>query len=436
MVQKLVKFRVAKDFVRTMSFEDADSKRKYRMYRLTPTLGDWKAGEIPDEINPRSHGPQCLKGRVAKDIKKTLLEDIENFHLRNRGSLVLADQNLTHYDPNSEQFTIGMSEWTGDDAIHGMPDGATTDAVLKLVQSTQVVDAEKLMKGRINIEVITGIEDRDTIINISEARNTSKQVKSSSIADFKGQYDWLREKLSEKFTEALDGNHGKIGYDENADCDVDVLEILCILHLFHPAYRDGKNQPHASYTGKGKMSEKLSDDEMINGFKQLKPLTFEILELHDYVICTFEDMYKGNANGRQAKKLGGLGEHGNKCFKKINEGTHDSILPFSNYITGRIIPRGVLYPLLASFRALIKCENGAASWIIEPKTFWEKHGPQLVEALFEMFGGEFNQNPNKIGKSISPYRNLYNMTNGLMLTELLGKQRVADVPMTGIHVIV
>ena len=49
-----------------------------------------------------------------------------------------------------------------------------------------------LKDARLHVEVIVGIGDRDRIGRLVSGRNTSRQVKSWSLAEFDGTFDWIR----------------------------------------------------------------------------------------------------------------------------------------------------------------------------------------------------------------------------------------------------
>ena len=77
-----------------------------------------------------------------------------------------------------------------------------------------------------------GIGDRDRIGRLVSGRNTSRQVKSWSLADFDGTFDWIRDVLDRKNGPFA----GRIGYEENAGKEVTILDVLSYLTLFHQEF--------------------------------------------------------------------------------------------------------------------------------------------------------------------------------------------------------
>ena len=208
---KTIKFRVGKDHLRRFEFPNGENITIYHLY---PTLAEWMGKEIPDDVNPRSHDLDMVKSGVAKEIRRTLEEAPGDFFLANRGATVIAES--LRFDPARSEVEIVIA----DPDIHGLADGATSDAVIALVQqaaadgrSFKALTHEEipahLKEARFHVEVIVGITGREKIGIIARGRNTSRQVKSWSLADFKGAFDWISNILEKSPAFA-----GRIGYEE------------------------------------------------------------------------------------------------------------------------------------------------------------------------------------------------------------------------------
>ena len=427
---KSITFHVSREYIRKFTFTDSDDK-KFTIHHVYPTLADFVVGnEIPESVNPRTHaGSQCLKGKLSEKIRETIREEPHNFVLANRGSMIL-DSSI-HYDESNEMLTIYFEQYEGPTAIHGIPDGATTNAVIADVQkdaleavleATEEIQSkiksfadlsrnptlipDYLKNARLHLEIITGIEDRERIALLSEGRNTSLQVKSWTMEDFKGHYDWLKSVLDQQLYK------DKIGYEENAGADVEILDVLAILNLFHESYTQNDSQPTQSYSAKGSMLERVIPKEGNNnlvGFKKLAPIVPDVLALHDLVLSTLPEIYNKNCgNCGKGGKLGALvSPVGLKVFKKLKT---PKLLNFSKYKASHKIPNSILYPLLASMRALIRDEG----WHMRPEDFWNKNCVTLVKQLFERFVDDHKQNPNVCGKSSSTYRQLFVAVDGII----------------------
>jgi hypothetical protein len=400
-----VKFKVANSQIRFSTYPLQDKRRKpIDIIEAKPFLCHYQAGKTPNTINPRSHGEECLKSPLAKEIKKTLLDDPEAFMLENRGCLILAKE--ARYDKTKEELTLIFDDLES----HGMADGATSDTVISQVQKELLGDKEfhlvspdefpeQFKIARFKMEILVGLTDRDMIAKIVQGRNSSRNVKGWSMSDFRGEYDWIKDILEAPNSRFKD----KVGYDENAGKNLDALDIISYLNLFHPAYNNSNDDeslaPTASYSGKGRLNQIMEREDMKEGFRQLAPLLPSILDLHDYVYSNFERAYETAYDGKARL--------GKRLEIKSKGNGKPWLLPLTETPTNYMIPAGLLYPLLSSLRALIdfgKRKDSTPKWKEDPKAFFDKHGPVLVKRLFRLLQSAGSQN--KLGKDPETYRNM------------------------------
>ncbi|HZV03478.1 MAG TPA: AIPR family protein [Gemmataceae bacterium] len=405
MSPKSIRFSIDKEHFRRIEVEPGVT-----IYHLYPTLNAWVGREAPDDVNPRSHEDQALSGPLPKEIEQTIRDNAEDFYLANRGETILAES--VSFQPEKQVVEIILTDYSGDAARHGVADGGTTDGVIARVQKEVAdgygIEYRKLSadqiptylgKARVHLEVIVGLEDRERIGRLVQGRNKSKMVKSWTIEDFKGSFDWIKEIL-----EAANSQFkGKIGYEENAAAPVNILEVLAILTLFHPMYDSKGKAPTVAYSSKGRIDKRFTDENAAPGYRMLAPILREILELHDYVYANFQDKYKEAFPGG---KLGRRGKTEDRLFPKATKP-----LPLTGIMPERQVPSGVLYPLLASLRALVRFpkvgEKSEAAWRIAPRDFFDKYGEELMENLFSQLE-VFQSDPQKMGKAKTAYTALHN----------------------------
>lgn len=400
-----VAFPIDKECIR--KFVLKDDGKDIVIYHLYPLLSDWQGKTLPDEVNPRSHDEQALKSGVAHKIETTIIESPEDFYLANRGATILA-QDLK-YDPDKGVVEL----YATDEMLHGIADGATTDAVLGKVQrdikageakkeSGESLGLDSLRRGRIHLEVILGLISKERIDAMVEGRNTSRQVTPWSMSDFKGAFDWISDILETPSSPF----RGKVGYEENAGKQITVLDILSLLTLFHSAYDEKRKAPTVAYSSKGRMDARLNDPKLLPGYKALAPLMQDILNLHDIVYVGFENAYKEARNGKA--RLG----------KREGVEKKDHNLPLTGVLAHYVIPSGLTFPLLAALRALVGYDKtGKAYWKSDAVRFFEKYGGELVATLIEqleMLGG----NPNTAGKKKPVYTALHDRARLLLSDEM------------------
>lgn len=382
-------------------------KRKHpvQSFVLMPSLANWQGGVLPSKINPRSHDPENLKSHVAHSIKRTILEQPEEFSFANRGVTLVA-HSLT-YDRRSKIAEIHIS----DPETEGLIDGATSDTVIGETQKlllgervfadvTEEDMPEQLRKANLRVEVVVGLNDREKVGSMAEGRNTSVAVKGWSLADFRGSFDPIKEMLEAENSPFKE----KIGYEENSGKSINILDVISLMTLFHREFneRDEFNQnraPVSAYSSKGRMPQRFEDEDLKEGYLALLPILPDILSLYDYIHSTFDraydKAYKGNS--RLGRRRG--------VESYVKENPH--ILPLTGTPTSYVISKGILFPTLNAFRALVTYfksgeHKGEAKWVMDPKEFWDTHGHLLVATVMlelESIGG----NPNQLGKRPSAY---------------------------------
>jgi len=404
---RVVKFRIGKEHLRKFEFPNGEDITIYHLY---PTLAEWVGKAIPDDVNPRSHDMDMVQSTVARDIKNTIRNRPEDFFLANRGATVIAEE--LRFDPNRGEVEIQIA----DSEVHGLADGATSDAVVELVQreiggtrrfSDLVFDEipDYLKRARFHVEVIVGLSNRDRIGMLARGRNTSRQVKSWSLADFQGAFDWIQDILEAPTSKF----QGRIGYEENAGKEINILDVISIMTLLSREWDDKsaglkRRAPTVAYSSKGRMDSRLQDPKLLPHYKALSPILEDILRLHDYVYARFEDAYKSAMGGGKLGRRRGVESRPNNPI----------VLPLTGAKSNYDIPNGYVFPLLASFRALVTYnEKGEAEWKSSPFKFFDDYGPELTQVLIEQVDN-LGGNPQLAGKSRAVYTSLHDRAKLLL----------------------
>ena len=386
--------------------EVVDLGGKYDLYRISPLAANWPAADVPDEVNPRSHHPDSLNGKVAADIEDTLRNSPEDFWLANRGGFLLAER--VEYDAETSMLSIHLSE----PRLHGLADGATTNAIIAKLQSRLGMKGEEalaasLSKARFNLDVVVGLTDNDRIAKLVQGRNRSVQVKEWSLADFRGGFQWLKDVVERPGGKL----RGRIGWEENAQKEASVLELISVLTLFHPYYEEtnGKRAPTAAFSSKGTADKRFLDEKMQDGYLSLAPVIDEIAELHDHIHCKFETAYAKNSKNNNKKK--------HQLGKRKGTEVREIKLPFTEVICPYRIDKGLIFPLLAAHRSLLSFGGDKVAWKVDPFEFFDTYGPELVGRLYDEYE-KLRNNPVALGKNVSVYQGLYEKAQNLLITRL------------------
>jgi AIPR protein len=392
-VPKEYRFNLAPELIR--SFSDPHNHELTIHHAYIP-VRSFAHGRMPDKVNPRSH--EKLAGRVPEAIEESVKKWPQWFHILNRGLLVLAEK--AWYDNRTKTFHVFIA--TEDE--NGLADGATTDRVLEKVKNGVSLATfeslsddempEYLKDAFVHVEVISG-QMGDMLVPLTEARNTSVQVKAFSIENLGGGFDWLKDVV-----EASEFR-GRVRYKENDQEPVDVRTVLGLLTLFHPKWNDLQREPVIAYTSKGLVLDNYRNDEWKPGYELLAPVVVDILRLYEHIYANFPEQYK-EYNSRQGygSKLG--------LRKEVRYAKKAIKLPLTGWETNYALPDGWLYPLLAAFRMLLvfpRSSRGKVEWLTAPQDFFDEHGHEFVGDVVEQ-SETLGRNPNATGKSRPLWNNL------------------------------
>lgn len=360
-----------------------------------------KANSIPQEMNdwfstnPRE---QKMSTNVAKKITESL-RDNKNFHELNRGVLISALD--VKYDNATKELCITLDN----PEVHGNIDGGHT---LRAILSANI--SHTLNENRyVFFEIITGI---DSPVELAAARNTSVQVDLKSIAEL--------EKSFEEIKSAFDGLcfANRIQYKMNEHygeediTPIDVREIIAITAMFSQSMYPFKtslgtlneSQPIQCYSGKettlrkflnmdgsDKHQQKINRDTMV---KMMKPIIKDIFDLWETIELEFATT--ANATNRR---------YGTRKYSKYHNGDVVGKTMFSEKEVLYVVPKGLMYPLVGSFRALVQMDDktGMYGWKKHPLDVWKALGSKLVGIILD----EKAETPDSLAKNTNLWSNLF-----------------------------
>lgn len=355
------------------------------------------------DVNPRE---QNIKTMVAKAIKDTLIGDSHNFHLLNRGMLVAA-KSVT-FDNKTQSATIIFDDHTQ----HGIIDGGHTFKQICKFNETKYSTCDKYVQ----IEIMTNV---DNITDLAEARNKSVPVDTKSLEELSGSFDALKSTYEHRLIQGNDYSK-RIIYKQNeildrSDIDIssedkivpiDIRDIIAIINMFNPVLypNDLKNHPQASYVTKenslikflkmgSKKYDKAKRDAVINNMRKIIPdifLLWDTIE-NEFVVVTKET----------GKKYGSI------SYSNYNNDKVKKYATFSNKKMNYTIPKGIMYPMVGAFRALVEVkDDGTYDWSLSPFNVWSNIKTNMVETVLEA-SVNAGHSPDKLGKSALLWSNLY-----------------------------
>lgn len=362
-----------------------EGAKKPEMYELICDVKDVPEN-IPMDTNPRE---QKLNTNVAKKIQSSLTNHTDlNFYLLNRGLLLSAESVV--YDNVTNECSITFS----DPEFHGNVDGGHTYKII-LQNRSLLEKGEQYVK----IEVLTGVED--FFEDLAAARNTSVQVKDKSMEELREHFKIIKDALgNETFFD-------DISYKENDMRRIDILDILSIMNMFNIDRYPLKNKsyPIVSYSGKAtcldyyiKAYKENEGHQETNPYYKMSKILPDICKLYDMIEKNIGDYYNKSvaSNGRYGAVTGVATHKNGPAFKT----------KFYQEEKQYISPNGFLYPILASFRALVHEVNGFYSWKKNPFAVLNECGIDLASATVEVSRRKGN-NPNATGKEPMLWQNLF-----------------------------
>lgn len=429
-----VSFVVHRDYCKKIDpiFRNCD---KHIIY---PLIKDYPAENFADNVNPRSHEEtsKCFKSNVAESMRETLIEDPERFQLANRGIIILAKSIKKIDDGPNLTVTVQVptQNLARGIAAHGIVDGGTTNGIIrefrnfisakldssgkpykfannKLPTIETAEGAEWLAKAdrsRVGITIITGIESDDTDLAniIADGTNTSAQVKPASLVDHSEGWKSFKESLSNTVF------RDKFAFEENALADYKVQDLLALLNLFEPTYKnsDAANSayPTISYSAKGTLVGKYRDSINQKGgyaenINNLRHLLTSLLEIYSYIYENFFD-------GTTLRDLANVNEKDEKNAKEFIKSLRTAtIIKYSgkNVANGTIkkVHDGLMMPIMASLRCILDYDT--LQWKKDPMQFVKSKIKNIRKRAIISLANA-NYDPQAMGKAKVTYYDLFN----------------------------
>ena len=128
--------------------------------------------------------------------------------------------------------------------------------------------------------------------------------------------------------------------------------------------------------------------------KDMSPILEDIFRLWETIESNFA-LQAGNTGRR----------YGTRKYSKYNAGNIVGYSMFEQKPLQHLVPKGIMYPLVGSFRALIQVDNatGKYYWKKDPIVVWEEIGAKLVATILD----EKVENPDVIAKNGNLWSNLF-----------------------------
>ncbi len=365
-----------------MSDLTKDGSKKYVCYvklqDVPAKFLDWMS------TNPRD---QKLTTNVAREIAKSIESGCKNFHEKNRGIVMSVGKFVFDNKTGIVKVTLSNPE------IHGNIDGGHT---LKIILTKQK-NGELFFEQYVFFEFFTGISSP---VELAEARNQSIQVDQRSIEELNRSFESIKEALkNESFYDRIAFKQNEHFGGKNV---IDVREIIAIMNMFNQSIypKGGDTQPIQSYTGKEASLNRFlrlkdSRDQIV---KNMTPIIPDIFRIWEMVETTFAD--KGNTVNRTYRRK--------KMSKFVDENTIVNYSIFGNQPMNYVLPKGLIFPVVAAFRALVRVDKSTQvyNWVMSPEIIWDKLGGKLINIIMTSLE-DISDSPDVVAKSPNTWDLLY-----------------------------
>lgn len=372
---KFIEIKDVKSFRRLEDPNGRKEKDKYVCYAHVKNIPH----NIPMGTNPRD---QKLSTNIAKGIHESLISNDGNFHLKNRGMVISAA--AVRFDNKTSKLTMTFDN----EEEHGNIDGGHTYKIIQNAVYNKDFDEEVGNKLQhidqyVFLEIMVDVEDM--IEDLAEARNKSAQVDDKSLAELQNKFEPIKD--------AIGGMpfYNRIAFRQNQQLGpgikmIDAREIVAIISMFDIQRYSYKAHPKQAYSSKKVMLDRYLENP--DHFEKFSNIATDIFDLYDQIEIDFPEVYND-----------GGGRYGNVKFSGYQEGKVVKQSKFSDAPMYYAVPDGLIYPLLAAFRGLVKYKEdvGKYEWKKDPMAVYDSLKIELVQKVMS-FTKSLGNNPNAAGK--------------------------------------
>jgi len=259
-----------------------------------------------------------------------------------------------------------------------------------------------------------GPEMLDLLNDIKEARNTSVQVKSKSLADARRHFDVLKNALSGE------PYYGDISWREGEGGTIDALQIITLLMIFYPRFAAAADgEPSNAYGHKERCLDAFLEysENQAEELERWISVVPTLVRLFDELQVTLPEYYSGTFGRIEEVKI-----FDEKRYQKGQKKYRNT--PVKSQFLGTAMkyqyPVGWLYPLFAAFRHLVTASKDGHDvvWRRDSIQFCKEHGAELMKR-YEPHIREAGYETKKIATSYICYQAMGQAIKDLYKDELL-----------------
>lgn len=388
--------------------------------------------------NPRKSKKNKITSAIIETLEKSpdlfrfkskgLLISTMNCQILQRGRISLSFENPQFegvLDGGHNMLAIGcfiLAEYFGDQNHKEIKKIKKWDDFMRVWEDyhDELSDVLETFEFKVPIEVIypePQYEEyfRDTVLEISDARNNNSSLTAQTKADHKGYYEFFKACLDPVINENVEWKDNDIDKTIRSP-DIVSLSLIPFYMLQEKGYLTEKApriNPITIYSSKGKcvenynkLFELYSDEDggISNSmFSSALELMKDIPSLYDRIYKQFPDSYKNYSS-----RFGGI-----SCVRKYEKGkrggTYLPRQPKTKFYAEDCeysYPDGFIIPIVVALSSIMKVENDKVIWAVEnPHDFVDENLTLCIKILMSNIK-ENDYNPNTVGKSSGAYEGM------------------------------
>ena len=403
-------FRIAADDYRVLPipYYGLDNGKQPKLATCFVSVQD-----LPDELKewmavnpriPRFDKAGDLKGTVANGIVTTLMEDPEKFVLMNQGIYLLTEK--VDFTKESGGKGLVSLRFTNPEQ-HGLVNGGHTfRAICQVAEDPERPENFEKAYVRLHIMEMEGA-DAALIAQIAEGLNRSLQVDNPSLENLRGTFDKIKQHLAGK------PGSEQIAYRQGDEGEVEIQQVLTYISMLNlNQFPDRKTHPHILF-GQPKLVLELfvkDTNPKDNKDNKDKDSAFARLLSHLHEILVLSDLIQKRA--AEQPQIARLKVSKAKKNNRVrSERNKNRPAYFAGGTIGGNVPLGLLYPMLAAFRANISrpaWKEGRLEWLVEPKELLEATIKEMVQIVRQEYDDNKSK-PAEVGRKEAAYRGCYSV---------------------------
>lgn len=333
------------------------------------------------------------------------MEDTEKFVIKNQGIYLLVEK------ADFAKGTGGLGRLTirfSDPDSHGLVNGGHTFLAIRQVAE----DPERPEKWEpyVRLHIFQmGSADSSVITEMAEGLNRSLQVENPSLENLRGSFNEIKKSLDGKL------GHEQIAYHQGDSGDIEIQQVLMYMSLLNvKKFPDRKTYPNIIFSQPTAVLDNFVEDvnpkkhNKSDSTKAPKDSAFRRMIPHVHEILVLTDLIEQLAV--KQPKLGKLKVSNAKKNNRVrSEKNKDRPAHFAGGVIGGRLPAGLLYPMLAAFRANIcpkAWSEGRFEWLEEPEDLLKS----TIEEMAQIVRKEYDDNkskPAEVGRKEAAYRGCY-----------------------------